>query len=130
MPGPNPEPNAAILLLSSAPIVRSVLKDILEDAGYVVEATGDIGTAVERMKVVNFDLLITHPYIESLAGYEAAKYLRTKSPKMAVLVAAGLIDDPRLSVPAEIQNFEVFPPPYKPPELLAEIEKVLRKAAE
>ena len=40
-----PATNAMILLLCSEPIIRAVMKEALEDAGYVVRATGDLGTA-------------------------------------------------------------------------------------
>ena len=69
--------NVMILLLSSEPIVRSVMKEVLEHAGYVVIATGSFATAVERLR--DCDLLITHPYVECIPGHEAAKYLRERN---------------------------------------------------
>ena len=74
-----------ILLLSSEPVVRSVLKEILEQAGYVVVATGSFGAAVDMLVGCEIDLLITHPYIEGIPGHEAAKYLRARNPEMGSL---------------------------------------------
>ena len=67
-----------ILLLDSEPVVRSVLKNILETAGYVVLATGSLGVAVDELARCKIDLLITHPYVNNIPGHEAAKYLRTR----------------------------------------------------
>ena len=75
-----------ILLLVSDPLVRSVLQETLEDEGYMVRATGDLGQAVDRLKESVPDLLITRTYVESMPGHEAAMYLLTKCPTMRVLM--------------------------------------------
>jgi CheY-like chemotaxis protein len=116
-----------ILLLASDPIVRSVLEEILERAGYMVLATGDLGRAVDRLKECQPDLLITRTYIESLTGHDAAIYLRTKCPKMRVLILGGLIDDERLQYREALQGFEVFPKPYTAAKLLQKVKDVLSK---
>ena len=82
---------STILLLASDPVVRSVMKETLEHEGYTVLATGDLGNAVDRLKEVQPDLLITRTYVEGLPGHDAAKYLRSKSPKMKVLIVGGLM---------------------------------------
>jgi CheY-like chemotaxis protein len=126
-----PETNATILLLSSDPVVRSVMTEALEHAGYIVLATGDLGGAVDRLTSADIDLLITHPYIENIPGHEAAKYLRSRSPrKMAVLIVAGLLDDDRLQYRAELQEFNIFPPPFTASQLIEEVEKVLSASQE
>src|ERR1700681_4873364 len=103
-----PETNAMILLLCSEPLIRSVLKEALEQAGYVVRATGDLGTAVDLLAESKIDLLITYPYVESIPGHEAAKYLRGKNSQMGVLVLAGLLEDDRLRYRAILEAFAMF----------------------
>ena len=119
--------NTTILLLVSDPVIRSVLKEILEREGYAVLATGDLGQAVDRLKESVPDLLITRTYVESLPGHEAAMYLLTKCPTMRVLMVGGLLDDKWLQYRNEAQGFEVFPKPYTPAELLQKVKDVLRK---
>ena len=119
--------NAMILLLSSEPVVRSVMKEILEQAGYVVLATGSFGVAVDMLACGSIDLLITHPYIETIPGHEAAKYLRAKNPhRMGILIVAGLLDDDRLQYRAELEHFEIFPPPFTATQLIEKVEEVLK----
>jgi DNA-binding NtrC family response regulator len=119
--------NALILLLSSEPVDRSVMAEALDGAGYVVRAAGDLGTAVDMLADAPIDLLITHPYIDSIPGHEAAKYLRDRNPKMAVLVVAGLLDDDRIEIRAQLQGFEIFPPPYTAAQLLKTVGELLEK---
>ncbi len=59
------ETSAMILLLGSEPVVRSVMKEVLEHAGYVVLATGSLGAAVDRLADCEIDLLITGSERES-----------------------------------------------------------------
>ena len=116
-----------ILLLVSDPLVRSVLEETLSREGYVVLATGDLGQAVARMKEVDPDLLITRTYVQSMSGHDAAKYLRTKNPKMKVLMVGGLLDDDRLHYRESLQGFDVFPKPYTAAEFLQKVSEVLDK---
>lgn len=122
-----PQTNAVILLLNSAPLVRSVTAEALNKAGYVVRDTGDLGVAVEMLAETSIDLLIIAPYVEDIPGHEAAKYLREKNPDMAILFVAGLLDDDRLEVRAELEGFEIFPPPYTAAQLLAKVDEILKR---
>jgi CheY-like chemotaxis protein len=114
-----------ILLLSSEPVVRLVIREVLERAGYVVMATGDLGTAVDRLQEGTPDLLIISPYVETISGYEAVKYLHTRCPGMRVLMVAGLLADDRLQYRAELEKVEVFPKPFTGAELLETVKQVL-----
>ena len=121
-----PQTTGMILLLSSEPLVRSVMKEVLEGAGHTVLATGSLGVAVDILAETAIDLLITHPYVENIPGHEAATYLRSRNPhKMAVLIVAGLLDDDRLQYRADLQKFEIFPPPFTAAEFLDKVEKAL-----
>jgi len=119
-----------ILLLGSEPIVRAVMKEVLEQAGYVVLATGSLGTAVDALAESRFELLITHPYVDNITGHQAAKYLRGKNPLMGVLIVTGFLDDDRLQYRAGIEGFEIFPAPYTAAQLIEKVEEVLKATQE
>ena len=116
-----------ILLLVSDPVVRSVFKETLENAGYTVLATGDLGNAVDRLKEIEPDLLLTRTYVEGMPGHDAAVYLRSKCLKMKVLIVGGLLQDDRLELRESLAGFEVFPPPYHRAELLDKVQQILQK---
>ncbi len=122
--------DTTILLLSSEPVVRLVIKETLEGSGYTVLATGDIGNAVDELHECTPDLLIIHPYVADVPGLEAAKYLHGKCPTMRVLMVAGLIDDDRLEIRVELQGFKIFPKPFTAAQLVAEVKEVLGTAGE
>jgi len=118
---------STILLLTSEPLVRLVIQEELERAGYLVMSTGDLGTAVDRIAECKPDLLMISPYVETISGYQAAKYLQSRCPAMRILMLAGLLADDRLQYRAELEKVEVFPQPFTGPQLLAKVREVLSK---
>src|SRR5262249_39163084 len=121
---------AAILLVDSDSMMRAVLQDALQGAGYLVIAAEDLGVAVDRLKNVCPDLLVIRPYIDSMTGQVAADYLRSRCPGLPVLVVAGLIDDDRISVENEIKKLHTFPKAFSTNELLAKVADVLKSESE
>jgi DNA-binding NtrC family response regulator len=118
--------NTAILLLISEPIVRSVIQEALDHEGYSVLPAGNLGTAVEQLKGLTPGLLIIGPYIESITGYEAATFLRTKCPGIRVMMVGGLMDDDRLQYRMTLEGFEIFPKPFSSAALLEKVRDVLQ----
>jgi DNA-binding response OmpR family regulator len=114
-----------ILVFHSAPVVRTVIREILEREGYVIRATGDLGIAVDMVRETPPDLLLIDIYVADINGHDAAKYLCQKSPKMRVLMVAGLPDDQRIERRTTDEGFMVFPKPFAPAELVASVKNVL-----
>jgi DNA-binding NtrC family response regulator len=106
------------------------MKEVLEGAGYVVLATGSLEVAVDTLARGKVDLLITHPYVDNITGHGAAKYLRARNPKMGILIVAGLLDDDRFKYRADVEGFEIFPPPFTADQLIEKVEEVLKAAQE
>lgn len=119
---------STILLLISEPLVRVVIQEVLERAGYLIMATGDLGTAVDRISDCKPDLLIISPYVETITGQQAAKYLQSRCLNMRILMVAGLLADDRLAYRAELDNIQIFPDPFTGHELLAKVRKILSES--
>jgi DNA-binding response OmpR family regulator len=130
MPGTSPFANASILLLDSDPLTRSILHETLERAGYLVLAVGGVGAAVDRLKRMRPDLLIVRPYINSMSGYMAARYLRTWCQGLPVLIVDGFLDYDRVDAENELEDLHIFPKPFVRDELLGKVRDVLQKAHE
>ncbi len=120
------ENTSTILILHSAPVVRSVLRDMLERAGYLVRVAGDLGTAVDMLNECAPDLLVTELYIAEVSGHDAAVYLSKKCPTMRVLIIAGLPQDQRTESRTTGEGYEVFPKPFSSDELAEKVRIVLR----
>jgi two-component system phosphate regulon response regulator OmpR len=118
---------ATILLFHSAPLVRQVIREILEQAGYVVRATGDLGIAVDMVRETPPDLLLIDVYVANISGRDAALYLRQKRPALRVLFLAGVPADERLDVFVANERFLVFPSPFAPAALIARVKEILQR---
>jgi DNA-binding response OmpR family regulator len=118
-------PDASILLLDSESVMRAGLCDALESAGYLVVTARDLGEAVDRLTEMRPDLLITRPFINSMPGWTAANYLRTKRHGLPVLIVAGFMDDDRVKVRDAVGEFHTFPQPFTRDELVAKVKEVL-----
>jgi CheY-like chemotaxis protein len=124
MPSKSPM-QTTILLLISEPLVRQVIREVLERAGYFVMATGDLGTAVDRLGEASPDLLIIAPYVETISGNQAAQYLQSRCLSMRILMVAGLLADDRLRYRAELEKVVIFPQPFTGPQLLNKVQEIL-----
>ena len=121
-------PDATVLILDSEPVMRAVMRDALQDAGYLVIEAGDLGDAVSRLKECRPDLLITRPYINSMPGRMAADYLRSKCPGLPVLIVSGCMDDQRVNDQNLLGELHVFPKPFAREEFLAAVKQVVETA--
>lgn len=129
MPSKSPL-ETTILILISEPLVRQVMREVLERAGYFVMATGDLGTAVDRLGEATPDLLIVAPYVETISGHQAAQYLQSRCLSMRILMVAGLLADDRLEYRAELEKVVIFPQPFTGPQLLNKVREILNQPKE
>ena len=121
----HPSNITTILLLVSDPLMRDVLRDALDYAGYLVIVAGELGAAVDRLREMRPDLLITRPYINSMTGQIAADYLRTKRPGLPILIVSGYMDDDRIRDQNAIEDFHIFPRSFTRDEFLEEVRNIL-----
>jgi DNA-binding response OmpR family regulator len=116
---------ATILVFHSAPVVRNVIREILEREGHVVRATGDLGIAVDMVRETPPDLMLIDVYVADINGHDAALYLCQKCPTMRVLMLAGLPADERIELRTADEGFLVFPKPFAPADLVARVKEIL-----
>jgi DNA-binding response OmpR family regulator len=117
--------SSTILVFHSAPVVRTVIREILESQGYVVRATGDLGIAVDMVRESPPDLLLIDDYVGDINGHDAALYLSQKSPRMSVLMVVGLPHDQRIEAWTTDEKIDIFPKPYAPAALVAKVKQML-----
>jgi CheY-like chemotaxis protein len=119
-----------ILVLVSDPLMRIVIRDALETGGYQVVVASELGAAVDRMREVRPDLLITRPYISTMPGQTAAGYLRARRPGLPVLIVSGFMEDDRVRDQNAIENFYIFPKPFSREDFLEQVGQVFAATAQ
>ena len=123
-------PNVRVLIADDEAIIRLDLKEILEDAGYVVVAeTGRGDEAVRLAEELEPELVILDVKMPGLDGIEAARRLRSPAGPAVLLLTAfsqrDLIEEAR---DAGVSAYLVKP--FRRNELIPAIESVLARARE
>ncbi len=119
-----------ILIVDDEETIRALVKDILEEKGYVVHgaADGSAAVALYREKGKSIDLVILDMTMPGMGGRETFEKLRELNPGVRVILSTGYTADERTrellssGVKAFVQK------PYKMDELAAAVRKVLDRA--
>ena len=80
---------ANILIIDDEPSIRSVLRDILEMEGYVVEEAKDGIDALSKVKKTKFDAAICDIKMPKMDGMELLERINILSPDTPVIMISG-----------------------------------------
>jgi PAS domain S-box-containing protein len=78
-----------ILVIDDEPLVRNLLKRVLENAGHDVTEAGDGQEGVKCFRENNFDLVITDHGMPVMNGLDAAFRIKKLNPEIPVLLITG-----------------------------------------
>ena len=78
-----------ILIVDDDPEIRTVLSDVLKDAGYTVETAPDGRIGLAKIAASPPDLLITDLLMPGLTGWSLFARVRRLSPSLPIIVISG-----------------------------------------
>lgn len=81
--------NASVLIVDDEPIVRGLLARIVNRQGYSVTEAVDGLDALEKMKDVRFDFVISDIKMPNMDGLKLLKEIRAQYPNTYVLLITG-----------------------------------------
>ena len=116
-----------IVVVEDEPLIRDVLCEALEDAGFEVVGVED---GVQAMKLARapprrFSVLVTDFHMPGgITGYQVASEFRNVFPGIPVVIISGRPDvlDPRWQTD---QNFVVLKKPFLPSHLIRSLRTIL-----
>jgi two-component system cell cycle sensor histidine kinase/response regulator CckA len=84
-----------VLVVDDEPVVRGVLEEVLEAAGYTVRGAGSGAEALEVIQGADgrFDLVLTDLVMPSMSGRELAERLAADDPSLPILFMSGFTND-------------------------------------
>ncbi len=113
-----------IMVLDDEPIVCKRLKPALEKQGYEVETFTQSSDAMEQLKHVNYDIIITDLKMKGIDGMQLLGEAKQRSPKTEVIVITGFATMETAKESFHKGVFDFIAKPFK----LSEIQEVVGRA--
>ena len=117
---------AAILVVDDEEVVRSLLKETLEELGHTVMVAGTSSEGLELVKQQDFDLVFLDLKMPGIDGAELFSQIKTIKPKLPVTIITGYPDS-EMMVRALAQGpFGVMNKPFNESDIVAAVNNFLR----
>jgi DNA-binding NtrC family response regulator len=112
-----------IMVVDDESIVGRRLKPALEKSGYQVEVFEDGKSAIDRIALEPFDIVVTDVRMDEIDGMQVLQQVLTSSPRTKVIIITGYATV-ELAREALIKGaFDFIAKPFKPADLRAVIKK-------
>lgn len=129
-PGAAPGGARRVLVVEDEELVRELLVQILQDAGYEALAALDAEAVLtEATPAGEFDALIADVRLPGLSGPELAARLRAAQPELKVIFVSGLGTQSLREAAGAIPGARIVEKPFEPDRLVRELGALLGKGA-
>lgn len=121
-----------VLVVDDEPAVRRATQRVLEKFGYRVlsAANGREGLALFLLQRENVRAVVTDLMMPEMNGIALVTSLRELNPDLAIVAATGLEQADNSDDLLTLGVRELLPKPYAPAELVAALDRELKRAAE
>ena len=116
-----------MLVVDDEPMVREVLGRYLERDGFAVDLAVDGPDALHQLDTAGADLVVLDLMLPHIDGYEVLRRLRTHSDTPVIMLTARGSQTDRI-VGLEVGADDYITKPFSPPEVVARVRAVLRRA--
>ena len=121
--------NSHILIVDDDNRIRELIKEYLEDNYFIVSTANDAEEASEKIKLVDFKIIVLDIMMPGESGLTLTKKLRKNiSTPIILLTAKGEVDDRIIGLESGADDYLVKP--FSPKELLLRINNILKKTKE
>jgi two-component system phosphate regulon response regulator OmpR len=119
---------AHILVVDDDRRIRELLRSYLAQHGFRVSVAGNAAEARERMRGMEFDLIVLDVMMPGETGNELAASLRSEKTGVPILILSALADPADRIRGLMSGGDDYLAKPFDPQELLLRIQSVLRRA--
>ena len=117
--------NTSILLAEDNDVVREVLRELLEQAGYTVSVCGTGTAALDLLSSGSVDLLIADLLMPEMDGIELIRRLHLLRPALRVIAISGDLNSRFQQSAALLGVKAMLQKPFSSDELFFTIQSVL-----
>ena len=117
---------AHILVVDDDEGIRLLVKKYLNENKYQVTTANSAEDAIEKIKIIKFDIIILDIMMPEMDGFQVLKKIRESlQTPVIMLTARGEVSDRVVGL--ELGADDYLPKPFEPRELLARIQSVFRR---
>lgn len=116
-----------LLLVEDDPMVGSLLKTALSEAGYAVDLCVDAGCAEHAIRVQSFDVVILDIGLPDKSGLDVLKLLRRAHSEVPVLILSARFTPPDRVLGLDLGADDYLVKPFDLDELLARLRSIIRR---
>lgn len=116
---------ASILLAEDDESLRRFLSAALERAGHAVTACGDGSEALERLRAIHFDLLLSDIVMPGLDGIELAKRAADLYPGLKIMFITGFAAVALHPAAEAPKQAKVLSKPFHLRDIVQEVERMI-----
>ena len=117
---------AHILVVDDDDGIRSLVKKYLNENNYIVTTAANAEEAIEKIKVIEFDLIILDIMMPGKSGLDFIEENRKKLETPIILLTAKGEAEERIEG-LETGADDYLPKPFEPKELILRIQNILKK---
>jgi len=117
----------SILVVDDEENAREGLSKILSNEGYKVEVASDGKEAIDRLKKLSFDLVITDMRMPQMDGFEVLREIKKMDDNIGVIMITAFGEVDSYFEAMNLGAFEYINKPVKVDELKRVISKVLEE---
>ena len=119
--------NQKILIIEDEVAIQNILKNYLEDAGYIIETADDGMEGYSKFQTTSFDLILLDIMMPKIDGYVVLELIRKESniPVMMITAMDEVVDQIKAF---ELRVDDYVTKPFDMKLVLARVEAVLRRS--
>jgi len=117
-----------VLIVDDNPAIRTVLRRVLESAGYDVTDAADVDGALDLLRRSPVDVVLTDVQMPGRSGVELAQLLTRDYPGVKVIAMSGFEDAQLSRLPRELGIDAALTKPMLPEVLIAGVREALERA--
>jgi signal transduction histidine kinase/CheY-like chemotaxis protein len=116
-----------VLIVDDAPAIRTVLRRVLESAGYDVADASDVDGALELLRRNPVDVVLTDVQMPGRSGVELAQLVTRDYPGVKVIAMSGFEDAHLSQLPRELGIDAALAKPMLPEVLIGAVRETLQR---
>ena len=117
-----------ILIIEDEPAIRSILSELLTDAGYTIEAAEDGLEGITKFRQQAFSLVLLDILMPKIDGYTVCEMIRQESDVPVIILTA--LDEEEAQVRAfELKADDYITKPFNILEVKARLKAIMRRTA-